>query len=47
MGLPREGGARGDLLVELRVAVPASLSDEERKLFEELSCASKFDPRRG
>lgn len=47
MGLPREGGTRGDLLVELRIAVPASLSVEEKKLFEELSRASKFDPRRG
>ncbi|MFN0006563.1 MAG: DnaJ C-terminal domain-containing protein [Planctomycetota bacterium] len=45
MGLPREGGTRGDLLVELRIAVPASLSVEEKRLFEELSRASKFDPR--
>jgi len=47
MGLPREGGARGDLLVELRIAVPANLSSEERKLFEALSRESRFDPRQG
>jgi len=45
MGLPREGGERGDLLVELRIVVPASLTSEEKKLFEELAKKSRFDPR--
>jgi len=47
MGLPKEGGERGDLLVELRIAVPANLTDEEKRLFEELARASRFDPRSG
>jgi curved DNA-binding protein len=47
MGLPREGGERGDLLVELRIVVPASLTSEEKRLFEELAKSSRFDPRAG
>lgn len=44
-GYPKAGGARGDLFVEVRIAVPSELTDEERRLFEELAKASKFDPR--
>jgi len=47
MGLPRGGGERGDLIVELRIVVPASPTDDEKKAFEELARASRFDPRRG
>lgn len=38
LGLPRLGekGTRGDLLVQLAVAVPESLTPRERELFEEL-----------
>jgi curved DNA-binding protein len=36
-GLPRRGGARGDLIVELRIVVPETLGDEERKLYEALA----------
>jgi curved DNA-binding protein len=46
MGLPRGGGERGDLIVELRIVVPASPTDDEKKAFEELARASRFDPRR-
>jgi curved DNA-binding protein len=47
MGLPVRGGQRGDLLVELSVAVPTTTpSDAERKLYEELKRVSTFDPRR-
>jgi DnaJ-class molecular chaperone len=37
-GLPRleKGGGRGDLLAQLNVALPESLTDRERELFEEL-----------
>jgi curved DNA-binding protein len=45
MGLPKSGSQRGDLIVELRIVLPASLSDEETKLFEDLRKASAFDPR--
>lgn len=46
MGLPRGGTERGDLLVELRIAVPERLSEAERRGFEELSRSSTFDPRK-
>jgi len=44
-GLPRAEGGRGDLLLELSIAVPKSLSERERELFESLSQASSFRPR--
>lgn len=43
-GLPRRGGARGDLIVELRIVVPESLSDEERKAYEELARVARPQP---
>ena len=46
-GLPKKGGGRGDLLVELMIHVPAQPSPEERALFEQLGGVSKFDPRAG
>jgi curved DNA-binding protein len=45
-GLPNRRGAAGDLLAEVRIKVPRTLSDEERRLFEELSKTSSFDPRK-
>ena len=36
---------RGDLYVELAIVVPEALSSEEKKLFEKLAKASKFNPR--
>lgn len=44
-GLPQRGGGAGDLIVETRVAVPAKVSEEERKLWEELKGRSGFNPR--
>lgn len=44
-GLPRKSGEPGNLDVELIVAVPKTLSDEEQRLFTELRQASQFDPR--
>lgn len=45
-GMPARGKAKaGDLLAELRIAVPEELSDRERALFEELAEISDFDPR--
>lgn len=44
-GLPKKGGEAGHLEVVLQVAVPPSLSDEERRLFEELQERSSFNPR--
>ncbi len=42
-GLPKKGGARGDLIVELRVVVPSEPSERERELYEELRKLSTKD----
>jgi len=39
------GGKRGDQLVRIMVQTPKTLTDEERKLFEELARTSTFAPR--
>jgi curved DNA-binding protein len=44
-GLPQRGGGTGDLIVETRVEVPKSVTDSERKLWEQLARESKFSPR--
>jgi curved DNA-binding protein len=44
-GMPNRRGSAGDLYAEVRIMVPKSVSDEERKLFEELAAVSSFDPR--
>lgn len=46
-GMPARRGKPGDLLAELRIMVPATLTDDERRLFEELAGTSTFDPRSG
>jgi curved DNA-binding protein len=45
-GLPNRKGAAGDLLAEVRIKMPRTLNVEERRLFEELSKTSSFDPRK-
>jgi curved DNA-binding protein len=44
-GLPKPGSGAGDLYAALNVVVPGALSEREKKLYEELRAASKFDPR--
>jgi curved DNA-binding protein len=44
-GMPRARGASGDLYAEVRIVVPKKLSKAERKAFEQLRHASRFDPR--
>ena len=44
-GLPHQGGKPGDLLAEVRIMVPARLSQAERQLFEQLAATSVFEPR--
>jgi DnaJ-class molecular chaperone len=44
-GMPNPRGAPGDLFAEVRIMVPARLTDEERDLFERLAAVSHFDPR--
>ncbi|HEY0515032.1 MAG TPA: DnaJ C-terminal domain-containing protein [Thermoanaerobaculia bacterium] len=36
-GLSKSGGAKGDLLAEIRIVVPNQLSDPERELYEQLA----------
>ncbi len=38
-------GRRGDLYIEANIVNPPSLSEEEEKLYEELSRVSKYNPR--
>jgi len=45
-GLPHPRGGAGHLYAEVRIVVPAKLTDEERRLFEQLAQVSSFDPRR-
>ncbi|MDH3255670.1 MAG: DnaJ domain-containing protein [Acidobacteriota bacterium] len=44
-GFPSGAGGNGDLLAEVRVVVPKRLSEEDRRLFEELAKTSTFKPR--
>ena len=44
-GLPQPGGVPGDIILVTRIAVPEKVTDTERKLWEQLQHASKFNPR--
>jgi curved DNA-binding protein len=44
-GLPVRSGGNGDLIVEARIEVPDKISESERKLWEQLSRESRFNPR--
>jgi DnaJ-class molecular chaperone len=46
-GLNKRKGGRGDEYARLKIVLPKEISDEERRLFEELKRASRFDPRKG
>ena len=45
-GYPAESGDRGDQLVEIQLALPKSLSEEEQALYEKLRQVETFKPRR-
>lgn len=45
-GLSDKGGNRGNLYATVQVAVPKTLSAEEKALFEQLKTTSSFQPRR-
>jgi curved DNA-binding protein len=45
-GLPNPRGQPGDFYAEAKIMVPKTLSDDERRLFEQLAAVSTFDPRR-
>jgi DnaJ-class molecular chaperone len=44
-GLPTADGGNGDLLVDVKVQVPASAASNERRLWEQLARESEFHPR--
>ena len=45
-GLPKgKSGERGDFLVTIQIAVPATVSDAERAAWEQLRTTSTFNPR--
>lgn len=44
-GMPQKSGASGDLIVQLSIVVPRSLSAPEKELFKKLSETSTFNPR--
>jgi DnaJ-class molecular chaperone len=44
-GLNKRKGGRGDEYVRLKVVVPTDVSDEERRLYEDLKRVSRFEPR--
>ncbi|MCL5270548.1 MAG: HSP40/DnaJ peptide-binding protein [bacterium] len=44
-GMPRSGGARGDMMLRVVIQVPKPLSEQEKELFEKLAKVSRFDPR--
>ncbi len=44
-GLPKGDGLRGDLLANVRILIPDTISDSERELWEQLRDCSEFNPR--
>lgn len=44
-GLPRPGGGEGDLYAIVQIVTPPHLTDEEKRLYEELGKLSHFNPR--
>lgn len=44
-GFPDPQAGAGDLYAEIQIAVPKTLTDDERRLFEELAQCSAFQPR--
>ena len=39
-------GSRGDLIAEVKIMVPKKLTNQEKKMFEELNNVSTFNPRK-
>jgi curved DNA-binding protein len=45
LGLPKDDAKRGDLYATVSIEIPSSVTDEEKKLWEQLAAKSTFDPR--
>jgi curved DNA-binding protein len=44
-GLPKPDGSSGDLFAQLKIVVPATLTEQEQALYRQLAVASAFNPR--
>ena len=44
-GLPNPHGSAGDLFAVIQITLPAQLSEQQKKLFEQLADISTFNPR--
>ena len=44
-GLAKQKNGKGNLYATLKIVMPATLTQEEKELFEKLQKTSKFDPR--
>lgn len=44
-GYPDGNGSRGDLIAEIKIMVPKSLTQQEKEIFEKLNKISSFNPR--
>jgi curved DNA-binding protein len=44
-GLPKKGGERGNLTLELRVVVPTEPNEQEKRLLAEWQKHASFTPR--
>ena len=44
-GLPTKAGERGDLFAVVSLEVPPEVTEEEKRLWEQLAEKSKFNPR--
>ena len=45
LGLPKDDAHRGDLYATVNIEVPATVTDDEKKLWEQLAAKSSFNPR--
>ncbi len=45
LGMPRPGGGRGDQLVRVKVVLPVGLTEQERRVFEEMRRRRRENPR--
>jgi curved DNA-binding protein len=45
LGMPKDDAKRGDLFATVTIEVPESITDDEKKMWEQLAAKSKFDPR--
>lgn len=44
-GIPKKKSGAGDIIIAVEIRVPESLSDEEMRLFQDLSKTSSYNPR--